>query len=169
MSYGFMPYRVDIRSLDESFGATKLSEINYLAKQCRQEIDQLRFSFDQCPVAALRSFAKGKIDPELSGSLYWYIYELLVRQSGYLMSNSCWSPAGLDDLPTSSLSHFDIDHPFMPLSDDFPAVYVCKNGNLDAWQAEAEQKVEDSSQLKELKRWVAMAKNEGQDIIVFNY
>lgn len=169
MSYGFMPYRVDIKSLDESLGLVPAHEIDFLVRHNRERIDELRSSFDQSPVTALRSFEKGAVDKKISGSLYWYVYELLVMNSGYAMGNSHWFPAASDDLPTSSLVPHSIDHDFLPLPDDFPAVYVCKREDLDAWQAEADQKVKDIGQLKELKRWVAVAKNEKQDILIFNY
>lgn len=171
MSYGVTPYRVILKEALGCFGNLPPEISRNIESQNSRRMNELSELFDSSANTALKNFANGHVSEDVPAGLYWYIFEMVIAEQGYVLSNRYWYPAGNGAITQAKNTNWvalDID--ILPRPDDFPGVYMCSNAALLPWLSEMKGILGKSvQQYRELERWVLAAENEKQDLVLFYY
>ena len=172
MSYGIMPYRVNLARVGTRFGNEKTNKRTKAKTACLRYLYELG---DELVPPSNKELVSEMIDDSKAlhknlGYKYWYAIKGLVEHLGSPLSNRAWYPASADffwDNPFFKL--YDIDSPMkIPEPDDFPIVFVLRYAAMsDDFLAMCEEKLEDEEQLNEMKSWIKQAKRYRQDLVLF--
>ena len=172
MSYGIMPYRVNLARVGTRFGNEKTAKRQKARNACFRHLSQYDTDGSNVMNHTLvkEMINEAKASHQNCGHRYWYALKGLIEDMGRLLNNRAWYPASADffwDNPFFKL--YDIDSPMeIPEPDDFPVVFVLRYAAMsDDFLAMCEEKLEDEEQLSEMKSWIKQAKRYRQDLVLF--
>lgn len=172
MSYGIMPYRVNLDRVKSRFGCTVSSKRSKIKKACARyakQIDEWDDENTPTMMEIVEELLDGKATHANLGYKYWYALKGFMEDLGRFMSNREWYPASADvffDL--SEFGLYNIDAPMkIPTPDDFPTVFVLKSENMTPdLDLKLQQKL-SGGQLREIQSWINEAKQYKQDIVLY--
>ncbi|MCI5054716.1 MAG: hypothetical protein MRY83_01340 [Flavobacteriales bacterium] len=171
MSYGIMPYRVNLERLSTRFGNPKSNKRSKARLACKEAVrgmdDDEDVSFDEI---IKEMIDEAKASHENLGYMYWYALKGLIEDLGSFMTNSSWYPASCDIFYDSKdITLYDIDSPMdIPTPDDFPTVFVFRKENMKEENiADLLNSLEDSDQKREFNHWIEEAKRYKQDLVLY--
>ncbi|MCG8575498.1 MAG: hypothetical protein MI810_11485 [Flavobacteriales bacterium] len=179
MSYGIMPYSINLDTLEKYYGTDDQQLINNIIKSSKGRLDRLDDDFEeedgwQKAETILSDFLNGKLEVgEGNSAKHWYILEILIEGFGSMLNNGNWYPASIDDLyDYSELQMFLVSKTGkfkLPSPDDFPTSFTIQNKNLSAAAKEIESSDYDAAQKSEFQSWIATAQQNDQDLVLFYY
>lgn len=185
MSYGIIPYRVNLKRVAALIGTTDTSTRKKVIKHCSKRaalIDDLADS-DNAPqfMEVVEELLDGKATHERYGFMYWYALESFITLLGQRLDNTYWKriPAGEMDFFFQKFNLFNAALPLpmsIPKPNDMPIVFVLPaseiTNDFKAMVVNMMLKREsnyENIQLLEVVEWIESAKRYKQDLVLFYY
>lgn len=169
MSYGIMPYMVDLKSIEDIFGTNNIEVKEKIISKSNEFSKDMMMQFGEDTNSLIKSFLDGKISND-SPYLIWYFIEFLIKKDGRMLDNEFWCPANIDELyEINELKIFDINIPGLNNPDDFPTVFVCRNEKISSLMGEVMAKISDKNMRGEFLFWILLCNQYDKDLVLYYY
>jgi hypothetical protein len=177
MSYGILPYSIEIGKVEAVFGYEDPEMKTHILSVSKERLDEMQEedSDGTSYTDILTDYLDGEIRHADEAHKYWYVIEMLCDGFGEMMDNDEWLPADLPEYfwETDYVFPFGIevggeDMEF-PTPDDFPVCFIVLNEDLGKVKEDAASLGLENEQLVQLQGWCDTCVNEGTDLVLFYY
>ncbi|WP_282177465.1 DUF7691 family protein [Vibrio nereis] len=170
MSYGIMPYMVNLQNVESCFAIEDEKKKSEVMQGAKEFIDDMMMQFGVPVDGIVQAFLDGSIINKSSPFIHWYFIESLIQKYGNMLENEYWYPANIDILyQFKSLKLYDINIEGLEAADDLPTVFVCRNKDLGALLSDTLYYFVDKEMKGEFIFWILLCNKYDKDLVLYYY